>query len=1070
MIYKSPSHLSVILGFACLTLLGLFFIPRLSFKLNPSRKQPVVNVRFSMWGQSPRIVEMEVTSKLESMLNRVRGVESLQSYSRQGEGGVTVRLSEHVNPEMVRFEISTIVRQAWPSMPDGVSYPSIQMSGVSEDANRPFLQYTINAPYSPAEIQQYVLDNVRNQLAVLPGVNRVDVYGAGQYVYKLEYDYENLQAHRVSVDDIRQAINSYMGKDFLGLADDVAGGTKRYMRVCLDNGRGDAKFNPVAVQVVNKDGTIISLDQLVSVSYEEEESSSSYRINGLNSVFLSVTADEDANRLVLSRSIQQLLDRAIPSLPSGYEFHKAYDESEYLAKELNKIYLRSGLTLLILMVFVFAVYRNLRHSMIIILSLACNLSIASIAYFLLNIEIHMFSLAGLTISITLMVDNFIIMSDQVVRRGNSNVFLAILTATLTTIGALSVIFFLEDNIRLNLLDFALIVVLNLLLSLAVAWWLVPSLIAKLSPSRKRRQPRRWILSPMKMKRIGVWQNRIYLRIIHFCRGRKARASIIAIVVLCFGIPVFLLPDKLGEDKNSWFDKLKTPENKYQAFYNKTLGSQFYQDQVKPVADVLLGGTMRLFAQKVKNGSYSSGERGETMLYVNASLPNGSTKTQMDGLIRKMETYLSSYKEIKQFETSIENGQRASIRILFEDEFQRGQFPYLLYSKLISKALELGGGSWSVYGVGDGFNNDVKEQAGSSRIKLLGYNYDMLSVLASRMRDSLLQHRRIREVTIASEFSWYKDDYSEFVLDIDKGKLSEADLSPADLYAGLVPIFQRNISAGTWVENGKSIPVSLSSRQANQLDVWNLQHYPGRISATDNFHLSELAKLQKAQLPPEIAKENQQYKLCLQYEYIGSYTQAGKVMERQIENFNSSAPLGYKAESDSFRPWWDDAKSGQYWLLLLIFVIIFFTTGILFNSITQPLVILSIIPVSFIGIFLTFYLFDINFDQGGFAAFVLLSGLSINANIYMVDEYNRIRKAHPRMCGSKAFMKAWNAKIVPIFLTMLSTVIGFIPFMVGSLKEAFWFPLAAGTSGGLLVSFLALFFLLPVFIGSDRGAK
>ncbi len=70
-----------------------------------------------------------------------------------------------------------------------------------------------------------------------------------------------------------------------------------------------------------------------------------------------------------------------------------------------------------------------------------------------------------------------------------------------------------------------------------------------------------------------------------------------------------------------------------------------------------------------------------------------------------------------------------------------------------------------------------------------------------------------------------------------------------------------------------------------------------------------------------------------------------------------------------------------------------------------------------------------------------------------------------MDSGRVYLKVWNAKIVPIFLTMLSTVIGFIPFMVGSLKEAFWFSLAAGTSGGLLVSFLALFFLLPVFIGS-----
>lgn len=1064
---KEPSHFSMILVFACLTLLGFFFIPQLSFKLNPSRKQPVVNVSFNMSGQSPRVVEMEVTSKLEAMLNRIRGVESIHSYSGQGKGHVAVRLSEHTDPEMVRFEISTIIRQAWASLPEGVSYPRIQIAGGRESKNNDFLKYTINAPRTSAQIKEYISGNIQDKLAMMKGVHSVNVYGAGKYIYKLEYDYRLLQAHQVSVEDIQQAIRAYTGDEFLGLAELTADNSGQYIRVCLTSEQNNEKFDPSSIQVVNKGGTILRLDQLVKTRYEEEEASGFYRINGMNSIFLTVAADENANRLTLIRAVQMRLNQLIPSLPPGYEFHKTYDESEYLGKELNKIYLRSGLTLLILLVFVFAVYRNIRHSMIIILSLICNLSIASIIYYLLHIEIHLFSLAGLTISITLIIDNFIIMSDQIIRQRNRNVFLAILTATLTTIGTLSVIFFLDNSIRLNLLDFTLVVILNLTLSLIIALLLVPALIAKLNPPRRKKQPSRRILySGQRKKRILVWLNSVYVRIIQLSQGRKMRIGILTFVILSFGIPVFLLPEQLGVEKNKSKMPEKVEDNKYIRLYNKTLGSAFYREHMKPVTNILLGGSMRLFAQKVKNGSYSSEERSETMLYANASLPNGSTIKQMDALIGRMETYISSYKEIKQFETTIESRQRANIRILFKDEYQQGPFPYILYSKLVSKALELGGGSWSVYGVGDGFNNDVKEQAGSSRIKLFGYNYDMLHSLALQLRDSLLQHRRIKEVSIASEFSWYKDDYSEFVLDIDKEKLAQANLSPVHLYAGLIPIFQRNAFVGNRIENGRTIPVILSSQQANELDIWNLVHYPGRTNQAD-FKLLAVANPEKSQMPQEISKENQQYKLCLQYEYIGSYVQAKHVMTRHIDNFNASAPLGYKAESDTFRFWWEQGNPHKYWLLGLVFVIIFFTSGILFNSIRQPLIILSIIPVSFIGIFLTFYFFDIRFDQGGFAAFVLLSGLSINANIYLIEEYNRTRRRHPNMSSTRAYIKAWNAKITPIFLTIFSTVIGFIPFMAGSLKESFWFPLAAGTSGGLLVSFLALFLLLPMFLGIGK---
>ena len=66
--------------------------------------------------------------------------------------------------------------------------------------------------------------------------------------------------------------------------------------------------------------------------------------------------------------------------------------------------------------------------------------------------------------------------------------------------------------------------------------------------------------------------------------------------------------------------------------------------------------------------------------------------------------------------------------------------------------------------------------------------------------------------------------------------------------------------------------------------------------------------------------------------------------------------------------------------------------------------------------------------------------------------------HPR----RAYVKAWNSKIIPIFLTVVSTILGFIPFMVGDVKEGFWFPLAAGTIGGLVMSVIGIFFYLPIF--------
>ena len=138
-----------------------------------------------------------------------------------------------------------------------------------------------------------------------------------------------------------------------------------------------------------------------------------------------------------------------------------------------------------------------------------------------------------------------------------------------------------------------------------------------------------------------------------------------------------------------------------------------------------------------------------VLHANANLPNGSTLEQMNTLIKRMETYLSEFKEIKQFQTSVESARRASIHIYFTKEHQKSGFPYTLKANMINKALQLGGGDWSIYGLQDqGFSNNVRESAGSFRVKMYGYNYDELYDRAEQLKEKFLSHRRIKEVTVS----------------------------------------------------------------------------------------------------------------------------------------------------------------------------------------------------------------------------------------------------------------------------------------------------------------------------------
>ena len=479
-------------------------------------------------------------------------------------------------------------------------------------------------------------------------------------------------------------------------------------------------------------------------------------------------------------------------------------------------------------------------------------------------------------------------------------------------------------------------------------------------------------------------------------------------------------------------------------------------------DQVLGGSLRLFVDKVYEGSYFNRDEGEVVLSVSATLPNGSTLEQMNELVKKMETYLTEFKEIKQFQTSIYGARRAGIQIYFTKEHQYSGFPYTLKANIISKALTLGGGSWGVYGLQDqGFSNDVRESAGSFRVRMYGYNYDELSHWAEVLKGKLLEHRRIKEVTINSEFSWWKDDYSEFYLELDKQRLAKENITVMQLFTALRPIFGRNILCGNIVYENQLEQLRLTSLQSSGYDVWSFVNIPFSING-QAYKLADFATVKKGQSPQKVAKENQQYILCLQYEYIGSSEQGRKLLKKDLEAFNALLPMGYKAEDDGNGWWWGEDDNKQYFLLLIVIGIIFFTTSILFNSLKQPLAIIFVIPISYIGVFLTFYLFGLNFDQGGFASFVLLCGITVNASIYILNEYNAVRRRYPMLKPVVAYVKAWNAKIIPIFLTVVSTILGFIPFMLGENKEAFWFPMGAGIIGGLVMSIVGIFIYLPIF--------
>jgi multidrug efflux pump subunit AcrB len=924
----------------------------------------------------------------------------------------------------------------------------------SNDRSKLIQSYTLNATLAPFVIQQYAENIIKPILTSIKGINNINVFGATPMEWVMEYDADLLKTYSITVKDIQQAVNTYLSSSYAGLGHEyIPGGVQSMIHLVIRNhSQVNIDFNNIPVKKCNN--RIVYLRDIVTIKHLEQEPTSYFRINGNNAINIVVYADNQENQVKLGKAIKEKIAAIEKNLPQGYFIFNSYDATNYITAELNKNIFRTIATLIILLLFVFFVSRQPRFLFLVVISLIANLSIAIIFYYFLKIEMHLYSMAGITISLGLIIDNCIMMIFHYRQQHNLKVFLASLAANLCAIGSLTTIFFLNESIGNYLVDMGIVVIINLFVSLGVVLFLVPSLMEVLPLRGKKQVSKRAFLffkrKPSSQFRLKIKIIYIYFGILRFI-GRFKWAFII-LAILCFGLPVFMLPSKI-ENPQGWFGKT----------YNNTIGSEWYKLNARPIAETVLGGTLRLFVQKTFEYS-SYGEKEKTTLYANPKLPPGSIIGQINDIVVPIEKYLKQFKEIKQFQATI-NQQSAQIVVYFTDAGENSGFPSQLKELLINEANNLAGADWEVYGTGEGFSNSLMETVGSNRITLHGYNYDDLYLIAEKIKTSLMKNPRVQEVNILSSNTWYKNLSYEYVMDFDRRQLATLNITPNAVYSSLSNYAMNENRITTTIINGVPENVRIESKQSKKMDMWQVKNAPAPIEET-MVKLNPISSVKKEAVSLDVCKDNKQYRLILAYEYIGTTEMSRKHQQMVLDEIAPNLPLGYSVIGDSDKHYWGKKDNKQFLLLFLIIGTIFFIASVLFESLLLPLAVILMIPISYIGIFLTFFIFNLNFDQGGFAAFILLSGITVNAALYIINDFNNLQRKYKNSGRSikMLYFKAFNYKIIPILLIIFSTALGLVPFLWDSQKEVFWPGMAAGTIGGLIFSLVGIVFYLPLFLG------
>lgn len=1035
--FRIPAF-TVLLLMAVFSVVGISVMPLLNVQYVPSSSVNKITVSYIWPGASPAIIENDVTSLLEGVLSSVSSNTGVSSLSGNGHGNVEISFRKGTDMEAARFEVATCIRNIYPSFPKGVSYPNIS-AGTSGIEEKMALLYEIKGDLPTLDIYNYLSEHVTGRLSEVEGTGKVQLSGAVPFEWAIRLDSDKASVYGITPEMVASVFNSYFSETILGMT--MTGNGK--MSVKLANKVSDDGFG--AIPVSKAGDRIIYLRDIADIVHRESQPSSYYRINGLNTISLSVNAEPNTNIIDVAHRVHAVMNDLSKDFPDTLEATLSYDASEYISKELDKIYFRTALCLLILMAFVFVVSRSWRYVAIISATLAVNIFIAVAMYFFLGLDIHIYTLAGITVSLGIIIDSSIVMTDHYGYYRNRAAFPSLLGAVATTIAALGVIFLLPESSRVNLSDFAAVISVNLCVSLVTAYLFVPSLMDRFPvgrPSGKGRKRR--------LRRI-VRLNRLYERYIIF--GVRHKWLLVLLLIAAFGIPTFMLPGIIVKPLGEL--------SRWEEIYNKFITWTPYASN-RDVIDKVMGSSFGLFSRSVNRSNYFR-EPGRQVLTISGKMPEGCTVAQMNEVMGSMESFLSGFDEIESFVTEIRDPQNGFITVYFKPEYEKSVFPSWLKSQAASMAVHFGGATWVVSGIDDlSFSNDYNTDFKSNKLDLYGYNCDDLIRYSKEIIDYMSGFSNVMEPELVSGFGFGSSSRDEYNMSFDGKALAVAGTSPYSYYSVLASKLY-NTDVGSMIYDGSLTDVVLESSDSDSFDLWYINNVPVRVDSV-KVKLSGAGNVRMESTGLDIFKKDQSYLFRIAFNYSGRVPEYIKFSEMLQSHVNSNIlPMGFKLEDKAFSDF-DKLKDNQLKVILLIAVIIYVMCSMIFNSLRLPIAIMSLIPVSFIGVFLTFGIGKFPFDQGGFAAFVMLSGTVVNACIYIINAMGQDKRKYSPV---KRYLRAFNHKINAIILTVVSTVLGLVPFLFDGPSEVFWFAFAIATIGGMFFSLIALVFYLPVFCFSKK---
>ncbi|MFZ2972696.1 MAG: efflux RND transporter permease subunit [Ferribacterium limneticum] len=466
-------------------LLGIVSYDRLPVREYPKIDEPVVTVNTNYRGASAEIIESQVTKPLEDSLAGIEGVEVITSISRAESSQISVRFKLERAPDSAASDVRDRVSRVRNKLPDEVDEPVI--AKVEADANPVIWIAFSSDKHSALEVTDVATRIVKPRLQTLPGAADVRVFGDRKFAMRIWLDKQRLAAYQLTPADVEDALRKQNVEVPAGR---IESREREFSVVANTDLKTTEEFGAVIVKTVN--GYPIRINDLGRAEIGAASERSSVRFKGRSAVALGVIKQATANPLELSKALRAELPKITSELPEGMSANLSYDSSVFIDRSIESVFKTIGEAILLVLAIIFFFLRNVRATLIPLVTIPVSLIGAFGIMFALGFTINTLTLLALVLAIGLVVDDAIVMLENIFRhieegmprmqaalQGSKEIGFAVVAMTLTLAAVYAPVAFMTGRTGKLFIEFALTLAGAVLVSGFVALTLSPMMCSVL---------------------------------------------------------------------------------------------------------------------------------------------------------------------------------------------------------------------------------------------------------------------------------------------------------------------------------------------------------------------------------------------------------------------------------------------------------------------------------------------------------------------------------------------------------------------------------------------------------------